>query len=155
MLRAIAAIAHGKGENLADPRAGLACLEVFALGGPSAGGTAADRGYFAVRTRFARGLLEGAELVVDEGALSKGAPLLVRFLGQIVPSFGLVVSEKVAAQSMAIVGALGGAAINLAFVEHFQNIAHGHFTIRRLQRVYGANVVRSEYDRLKSSDAAA
>jgi hypothetical protein len=34
MLRAIAAIAQEEGEDLADPRTGLACLEVFALGGP-------------------------------------------------------------------------------------------------------------------------
>src|SRR5262249_33973071 len=35
MLRAIAAIAQEEGEDLADRRTGLACLEVFALGGPS------------------------------------------------------------------------------------------------------------------------
>src|SRR6478672_55095 len=34
MLRAVAAIAQEEGENLTDPRTGLACLEVFALGGP-------------------------------------------------------------------------------------------------------------------------
>ena len=37
MLRSIAEIARGEGENLADPEAALACLEVFALGGREAG----------------------------------------------------------------------------------------------------------------------
>ena len=44
--------------------------------------------------------------------------------------------------------ALGGAAVNYAFIEHFQEVARGHFTVRRLERVYGKNVVRTEYERL-------
>ena len=42
----------------------------------------------------------------------------------------------------------GGAAVNYAFVEHFQEMAQGHFTVRRLERVYGNAVVRTEYGRL-------
>ena len=38
MLRAIAAIAQSEGEDLADQRTGLACLEVFALGAATANG---------------------------------------------------------------------------------------------------------------------
>jgi hypothetical protein len=44
--------------------------------------------------------------------------------------------------------ALGGAAVNYAFIEHFQEVARGHFTVRRLERVYGKSVVRTEYERL-------
>jgi hypothetical protein len=44
---------------------------------------------------------------------------------------------------------VGGAAVNLAFIEHFQEMARGHFTVRRLERVYGADAVRGEYDHLK------
>ena len=55
---------------------------------------------------------------------------------------------------MAVLGAVGGAAVNLAFIEHFQEVAHGHFTIRRLERAYGAAAVRSEYERLKLELAA-
>ena len=43
---------------------------------------------------------------------------------------------------------LGGAAVNYAFIEHFQEVAPGHFTVRRLERVYGKNLVRAEYERL-------
>jgi hypothetical protein len=45
-----------------------------------------------------------------------------------------------------VVGALGGAAVNYAFIEHFQDIASGHFTVRRLERIYGKERIRSEYD---------
>jgi hypothetical protein len=55
---------------------------------------------------------------------------------------------SVAAQALPVVGALGGAAVNYAFIEHFQEVARGHFTVRRLERVYSKNVVRTEYERL-------
>ena len=154
MLRAIAAIAQQEGEDLADARTGLACLEVFALGGPTADETGAETDYFAVRAMLARGLVEIADFAIDKGAIGESAPFLVRFVTQIAARFGVVVSEKVAAQAVAVLGALGGAAVNLAFIEHFQDVASGHFTVRRLERVYGAEVVRGEYDRLKSEVAA-
>ena len=146
MLRAIAAIAQEEGEDLADPRTGLACLEVFALGGPR-DEDSAEADYFVVRAMLARGL---ADFAIDKGAIGESAPVLVRFLTQIASRFGVVVSEKIAAQAVAVVGAVGGAAVNLAFIEHFQDLARGHFTVRRLERVYGVNAVRSEYDRIKS-----
>ena len=154
MLRAIAAIAQEEGEDLGDPRTGLACLEVFALGGPAASETGAEADYFAVRAILARGVVEIAELGIDRGAVQEGAPVLVRFLAQIASRFGIVVSQKMAAQAVAVVGAVGGAAVNLAFIEHFQDVARGHFTVRRLERVYSAETVRGEYERLKAALAS-
>jgi hypothetical protein len=149
MLRAIAAIAQEEGEDLADPRTGLACLEVFALGGPR-DKDSVEADYFVVRAMLARGLVEVADFAIDKGAIGESAPVLVRFLTQIASRFGVVVSEKIAAQAVAVVGAVGGAAVNLAFIEHFQDLARGHFTVRRLERVYGVDAVRSEYDRIRS-----
>ena len=155
MLRAIATIAREEGEDLADPRTGLACLEVFALGAPTSDREAPESDYFAVRAELARGGVDVADFLIDKSAVREGAPAVVRFLAQVASRFGIVVSEKVMAQAVAVVGALGGAAINLAFIEHFQDVARGHFTIRRLERIYGADAVRAEYDRLKSALAAA
>jgi len=155
MLRAIAAIAREEGEDLTDPRTGLACLEVFALGGPAADDSGAETDYFAVRAMLARGLVEIADFAIDKGAIKEGAPLFVKFMAQIASRFGVVVSQKLAAQAVTVVGAFGGAAINLAFTEHFQDVARGHFTVRRLERVYGAELVQAEYGRLKSDLAAA
>jgi hypothetical protein len=155
MLRAIAAIAQHEGEDLTDPRTGLACLEVFALGGPPTDETGVKADYFAVRAMLARGLVEVADFALDKGAIREGAPFLVRFLTQIASRFGVVVSQKIAAQTVAVVGAVGGAAVNLTFIAHFQDVARGHFTVRRLERVYGAEIVRAEYDRLKTAFVAA
>jgi hypothetical protein len=44
--------------------------------------------------------------------------------------------------------ALGGASVNYLFIEHFQETAQGHFTVRRLERAYGKDIVRTEYERL-------
>jgi len=59
------------------------------------------------------------------------------------------VSEKVAAQAAPILGAIGGAAVNAAFADHFQTLARGHFIVRRLERQHGAGVVAFEYQRLQ------
>jgi EcsC protein family len=60
----------------------------------------------------------------------------------------VVVTQKVAAQAFPVVGALGGAAVNYAFIEHFQMLARGHFTVRRLERMYGKDIIQTEYERL-------
>ncbi|MGC1315990.1 MAG: EcsC family protein, partial [Pseudolabrys sp.] len=48
-----------------------------------------------------------------------------------------------------VIGALGGAAINYAFIDHFQSVARGHFTVRRLERKYGKDTVFDAYERLR------
>jgi len=124
-------------------------------GWPTTDETGVEADYFAVRAILARGLVEIADFGIDKGVVRESAPLLVRFLTQIASRFGVVVSQKVAAQAVAVVGAVGGAAVNLAFIEHFQDVARGHFTVRRLERAYGVDAVRGEYDRIKSGLSAA
>ena len=53
-----------------------------------------------------------------------------------------------------MIGAVAGSTINIVFTDHFQEVAKGHFTIRRLEREYGADVVRAEYDQVKAVVAA-
>ncbi len=148
MLRSIADIAQSEGEDLSDPAVGLACLEVFALGGD--GGEALETGYFALRVLLARTVTDSARHLLERGLSEQAAPLLVRLIAQISARFGVVVSQKLAAQSVPIIGAASGATINYAFVDHFQSLARGHFTIRRLERVYGAAVVQAEYARMSA-----
>jgi hypothetical protein len=148
MLRSIADIARREGEDLRDPASRLACLEVFAFGGSKPGDDAADAGYFAVRAALAKAISDAAKFIAERGLTDKAAPAILRLVTQIAARFGVAVSEKVAAQAMPVVGAFGGAAVNLLFMNHFQKMAHGHFTVRRLERKYGAEVIREEYKRL-------
>ena len=152
LLRAIADIARQEGEDPADPETALACMQVFALGGPAATDDYMDGGYFAVRALLARTISDATKYVAATGALSETAPALVRLLSQITARFGLVVTQKAAAQAVPVLGAMGGAAINYAFMDHFQSLAHGHFTIRRLERRYGAERIRFAYEALRMTD---
>jgi EcsC protein family len=149
MLRSIADIARSEGENLADPDAALSCVQVFALGARSASGDAAESGYFVVRGMLAKSITEAARFITERGIIEEGAPILVRFIAQVASRFGVVVTQKLAAQTLPVVGALGGAAVNYAFIDHFQDVARGHFAIRRLERAYGREVVRAQYERLR------
>jgi hypothetical protein len=146
MLRSIADIARSEGEDLSDPEAALSCVEVFALGGRAGSADASESGYFAVRSMLAKTVTEAARFVAERGVIKEGAPILLKFVTQIAACFGLVVTQKVAAQALPVVGALGGAAVNYAFMEHFQDVARGHFTVRRLERIYGKEKIRSEYN---------
>jgi len=148
MLRSIAEIARAEGENLSDPEAALSCVQVFALGGRAGSDDGSESGYFAVRSVLAKSVTEAARYVAERGIVEEGAPILVRFITQVAARFGVVVTQKAAAQAMPVIGALGGAAVNYAFIEHFQDVARGHFTVRRLERVYGKGLVQKEYERL-------
>lgn len=148
MCRSIADIARAEGESLDDPAVRLACIEVFALGGKGPGDDAAETGYFAVRAALARAVSDAAQFVASHAAASEGAPALLRLVGLVAARFHVQVSEKVAAQAVPVIGAAGGALINLMFIDHYQDVSRGHFTVRRLERLYGAEVVRRAYDGL-------
>ena len=145
MLRSIADIARSEGEDIRLAETKLACLEVFALGGRTLKDDAAESGYLAVRAALAKAVSEAVEFIAERGLAKEGAPVIVRLISQIATRFGVNVTEKAAAQAVPAVGAVGGALINLAFIDHFQDIARGHFTVRRLERIYGTEVVQSEY----------
>jgi hypothetical protein len=146
MLRAIAEVARHEGEDFhaADTRA--ACLEVFALGGRSELDDAAETGYYGVRLALAAYL--GANVLSTGHTASASA----HFIQAVATRFGASLTERAAVQLLPVVGALGGAAINTVFMQHFQDMARGHFTVRRLERKYGAELVRSHYERLNDVD---
>jgi hypothetical protein len=148
MLRSIADVARSEGEAIGTLDARLACIQVFAFGSPRRSDDSAEAGYFAVRAALARSVSEAAEYITERGLAEHGAPAILRLIAQIATRFGATVSEKVAAQAIPVVGALGGAVVNLAFIDHFQDVARGHFIVRRLERVHGAVIVRREYARL-------
>ena len=152
MLRSIADVARAEGEDLASPDTALACLQVFALGGRSSDDDNLESSYFAIRAVLAQTVSEAAKYMLQKGVVDETAPVLVKLIAMIASRFGLVVSQKIAAQMVPVIGAVGGAAVNYAFVDHFQAIARGHFTVRRLERIYGTAVVQAEYEQLRMKD---
>lgn len=155
MLRAIAATAHECGEPLDEAATKLACLEVFALGGSTNKDDNGEIGYYAVRAFLSRTMEESAKHLMKKGLAKEGAPALVRFVNAVAQRFSVQVSQKFAAQALPAIGAVSGATVNVMFMSHFQEMADAHFTIRRLERIYGKERVKNLYKQLIASNRSA
>jgi hypothetical protein len=150
MLRSIADHARAQGEDLSLVAARLECLSVFALGSRSASDDAADSAYFAVRAALASAVSRAAGYAAQRGAAQavadRTAPAIAQLVARIAQRFGVAVAQKAAAQLVPLVGAAGGAAVNALFLSHYQDVAWGHFAIRRLERAHGPEAVRAAYE---------
>jgi hypothetical protein len=148
MLRAIAAIARHEGEDLTKIEARLACLEVFALGSKQRNEKVDNIGYYAARALLSKYTSDIVSFVAERGAIDASVPVVRSMVAEIASRFGLVVSDKVAAGALPILGAVGGATVNVIFMDHFQRVAQAHFSLRRLERTYGAAHIRQRYAEL-------
>jgi len=155
MMRSVADVARSEGFDLRDMATRHACLEVFALGGNSGKDDASETGYYITRGFTAEVMRHlSAELA---GRAVGGTPVMIgltpkeagKWLAKIVEKvaarFGVVVTEKFAAQAVPIVGAVAGATLNTMFTDYYQDMARGHFIVRRLERTYGYDTVRAAY----------
>lgn len=147
ILRSIMDIARSEGEDINNYDTKLACIEVFALGGRSKDDDGTESGYFVVRTLLARQVNEAISHIASKG-LSKESPILIKLITTIAEKFGVQVSQKIMAQAIPLLGAAGGLVINTIFINHFQNMARGHFIIRRLEKKYSKEFVESEYNNI-------
>ena len=107
----------------------MECLRVFGAGGAA---MAADDG---VNTSFL-----GARLSLSGVGLN-------RLVARIAPRFGAVISQKLAAGAVPLVGAAAGAGTNLAFIGYYLEMAHVHFGLRRLARLHGEGEVLEVFHR--------
>jgi hypothetical protein len=145
MLRSIADIARSEGHDISLLETRLSCLEVFALGGRSSWDNSVEEGYWVVRTALARSVSQAAAYIGRRGIAEEGAPPIVRLISTIASRFSVVITDEIAAKAIPIFGALAGGAINLAFMQHFQQMARGHFVVRRLEAKYGSARVEELY----------
>jgi hypothetical protein len=148
ILRSIADIARSEGHNIALLEVKLACLEVLALGGKSPHDDAAESGYWMVRGALAKSVSEAARYLAEKGLAEEGAPPLVRLIATIASRFSIVITEETAAKAVPVVGAVSGGAINYLFMNHFQEMARGHFIVKRLEKKYGMKRVEEVYKEL-------
>ncbi len=149
MLRSIADIARSQGENLTSVEGRLACLEVLAMDTSHPEGAHVDIGaYYGLRKTFSSLVADAARHLsgtVTKTESKQVAPILVQLINSVAARYGLTVSEEVAASLIPVIGGIGGAGMNYIFTEHFQRIAEGHFTVRRLERKYGSEPIQIEY----------
>jgi len=123
LLRVIQGVAAEHGFDPDLPQVQADCLKVFAAAGPLARDDGSNTAFLAARMT-----LTGATV---QGILARVAPRLATVLGQ-----------KLAAQTVPVLGAAAGAATNDAYTSYYQEIAHVHFGLKRLAITSG----RSEDD---------
>ena len=145
MLRSIADIARSEGHNLAMMDTKLACLEVFALGGKRTSDDAVESAYWIVRASLSRAISEAGTYLTQKGIAEQGAPAVLRLITAIASRFGIIVSEQAAAKAVPVVGAASGSIINVLFIDHFQDMARGHFIVKRLETKYGSELLQRVY----------
>ncbi|ABC38109.1 ecsC family protein [Burkholderia thailandensis E264] len=181
MFRSICDIARSEGEDLSSAEAQLQCLAVLGMGGgfgplPGAGtrgkpsGKAdgeprgrephgerdkveedADIGYFVLRGALAQAVSKASSEIASKGFATHGSTALLRLVQSIASRFSVQVTEQIAAKSIPAIGAVLGAMVNTLFIDHFQQAAHGHFAVRRLERKYGQTAVKAAYQAIDAS----
>ena len=113
LLRSIQGVAAAEGFDPAEANVQFDSLRVFAAAGPLAEDDGAETAFLATRLT-----LTGATL---HGLINSVAPRLAAALGQ-----------KLAAQTVPVLGAAAGAAVNYAYTSYYQDMARIHFRLRRL-----------------------
>ncbi|MEM9433818.1 MAG: EcsC family protein [Pseudomonadota bacterium] len=118
ILRAIQGIAAENGFDPAHDDTKLDCLQVFAAAGPMEEDDGVDLSFLTLRLTVTG--------VSAQALLKSVAPKLATVLGQ-----------KLAAQTVPVLGAVTGAAINYTFTSYYQDMAHVQFGLRRLAEQTG------------------
>lgn len=113
LLRAIQDVAVEHGFDPGEPGVQYDCIQVFAAAGPLDHDDGSDLAFLS--TRMA---VSGAAV---QALIARVAPRLATVLGQ-----------KLAAQTVPVLGAAAGAATNYAYTSYYQQMAHVHFGLRRL-----------------------
>jgi hypothetical protein len=149
ILRSVADIARAEGHDITSLQIRLECLQVFAFGGKSSKDDAAETGYWEVRAALSRQVVQAVEYIGKKGLIDKTAAPVVKLIQAISPRFAALVGQQVAAMAAPVIGGLAGGTINYLFMDHFQDMAAGHFVIRRLEKKYGPEPVRRVYDTLE------
>ncbi len=158
MMRAVADVARSEGFDLSQMATRHACLEVFALGGNSGQDDASETGYYITRGFTAEVMRHLSAELAGRAAGGGGVMIgltpkeagkwLAKIVEKVAARFGVVVTEKFAAQAVPIIGAVTGATLNTMFTDYYQDMARGHFIVRRLERRYGYETVRAAYQQL-------
>jgi hypothetical protein len=113
LLRAIQDVALDHGFDPNDPSVRFGSVEVFGAAGPMAEDDGVNLGFIGTRVT-----LTGSAM---RTLIARVAPRLATVLGQ-----------KLAAQTVPVLGAVAGAGINYAYTRYYQDMAHVHFGLHRL-----------------------
>ncbi len=127
-LHAIRAEARRAGFDPDTPGIRAACLEVFAAGAP----ISEDDG---INTAFL-----SARLTLTGAAMHK-------IIATVAPRLAMAMGQKLAAQTVPLLGAGAGAAINLTYLRYYREMARIRFALMQLAQAHGGEVVTTSFAR--------
>lgn len=113
LLRVIEGEAHKLGFDTSADNVRFDCVQVFAAAGPLAEDDGADIGFLSARVA-----LSGA--------------VMQTLIARVAPKLAVVLGQKLAAQTVPVLGAVAGAAVNYAYTSYYAEMAHIHFALRKL-----------------------
>ncbi|MCK0167935.1 EcsC family protein [Jannaschia sp. S6380] len=127
ILRAIQTIADEHGFDPALPEVRAACLRVFAAAGPLDDDDGTDLSFMTMR-------------------LSVTGPAIHGLIAKVAPRLAVPLGQKLAAQTVPVIGAAAGAATNWIFTSYYQEVARVQFGLMRLGAQTGEdmNVLTAE-----------
>ena len=120
LLRTIQTEAARQGFNPDLESVRFDCVQVFGAAGPLAHDDGSDLGFLSLRMALTGRALE-------------------KLISTVAPKLGIALSQKVAAQSVPVLGAIAGASTNFIFTRYYQDMAHVHFGLRNLAIDTGHN----------------
>lgn len=113
LMRAIQGVAAENGFNPDEESVQFDCLRVFAAAGPLDQDDGADLSFVTLR-------------------LTLTGPTMHRMIAAVAPKLATVLGQKLATQTVPLLGAVAGATTNYLFTSYYQEIAQVHFGLRRL-----------------------
>lgn len=127
-LHAIRAEAIRAGFDPSQPGIRAACLAVFAAGAPVQEDDGINSGFVSAR-------------------LTLTGPALQKLIASVAPRLAASLGQKLAAQSVPVLGALSGAAVNAAFLRYYREVARIRFALMRLAEQNGGEAVVAAFAR--------
>lgn len=113
LLRVIQGVAVQHGFDPEAENVQFDCVHVFAAAGPLAEDDGADLGFLAAR-------------------LTLSGKAMNAVIARVAPKLAIVLGQKLAAQAVPVLGAVAGAATNYAYTSYYEEMAHVHFSMRKL-----------------------
>ncbi|WP_224503269.1 EcsC family protein [Celeribacter litoreus] len=113
LLHAIQSVAEDYGFDPERDDVRKACIQVFAAAGPLTDDDGADLGFLAARTTLTGATLNG-------------------LIARVAPRLSVVLGQKLATQTIPVLGAVAGATTNYVYTAYYQDMAHVSFGLLRL-----------------------
>lgn len=126
IFRSVQNIAAQYDEDPTSLEVKLECIKVFGSGAISGDADGIDTGFV------------GAKIVITGGAAEK-------LIASVTPKFAAMMTNKLAAQTVPVLGAITGAGINYTFVDYYQQMAHVRFGLRKIIRNSQAGLVQEHF----------